>query len=281
MAVNEAWDRLDSDEPESAAPLARAILADHPDAIDAYVVLAATCTVPAEAAALLREAVRIGAAMAGGTGHADPETIAAYDRDAHVRALNHLARLLWYDCHRSNRKEALIHARRALRMDNDDRNNTRILLMAWEAAEGHWAASRRITRSCRKEPRTEIRYWLALHAFRDGTPDAEALLDKAIATNPHVPAALDRRITLLHDRNPYCTWGSPEEAVLYARATGRVLPLCETLMWRQAARLLTRQEEAAASVSLAELASLAETDLARQSSWRRARYGRHRSCPPS
>lgn len=217
MAVNDAWDRLDSDEPESAAPLARAILAEHPDAIDAYVVLAATCAVPAEAAALLREAVRIGAAMNSGTWNDDPDTTDAYDRDAHVRALNRLARLLWYDFHPSNRKEALIHARRALRMDYDDRNDTRILLMAWEAAEGHWAASRKIARSCRKEVRTEARYWLALHAFRDAAPDADALLDKAIATNPHVPAALDQRIALLHDRNPFCAWGSPEEAVLYAR----------------------------------------------------------------
>lgn len=43
-----------------------------------------------------------------------------------------------------------------------------------------------------------------------------------------------------------------------ARATGRILSLCETLMWRQAGRLLTRREEAVARAALPELATLAE-----------------------
>lgn len=62
-----------------------------------------------------------------------------------------------------------------------------------------------------------------------------------------------------------CLMGECGEGLRYlqqgereARATGRILSLCETLMWRQAARLLTRQEEAAARAALPELTSLAE-----------------------
>ena len=88
--------------------------------------------------------------------------------------------------------------------------------MAWEASVGNWTAARRITRRCRDEYRTETLYWLALHAFRDGAPEADTLLGKAIATNPHVPAALQRRLVVLHLPAGSYPFHSPEEAALYA-----------------------------------------------------------------
>lgn len=216
-AVDEAWDCLDAGEAQTAADLVRTVLVEHPDAIDAYVVLAASCAVPAEAIALLREGVRLGTAMRRDALSDNPAAGGTYDEGAHVRALNNLARRLRYDAPHAYRKESLVYARQALKIDPDDRAGTRILLMSWEAAEGHWAASRKIVRSCRKEPRTEIRYWLALHAFRGGAANADKLLDQAIATNPHMAAALDQRITLLHDHGRYSGHGSPEEAIWHAR----------------------------------------------------------------
>ena len=214
--VDEAWEQLGLDQPERAAALARLVLTHHPDEIDAYVVLAATREIRTEAVALLKEAARIGAKVAVADHSQHGEHGATYDLDAHVRALNNLARLLWADPRPGSREDALKHARRALRLDPYDRAGTRLLLMAWEAAAGNWLAARRITRRYRAEDRTEVRYWLALHAFRDRALDADTLLDKALATNPHVLAALDRRIVPMHLPTGSYLLGSPEEAAIYA-----------------------------------------------------------------
>lgn len=193
---------------------ARSVLTHHPNAIDAYVVLAAASDVRAEAIALLKEAICIGGRTAGAIQNLHPDIV--YDPAAHVRALNNLARLLWADTRPGNRLQALRHARRALRLDPDDRAGTRLLLMAWEASAGNWAAARRITRRFRDEYRTEVRYWLALHAFRDGAPDADVLLEMAVGLNPFVAAALQRLVIPIYLPEGSYAFGSPDEAVLYA-----------------------------------------------------------------
>lgn len=213
--IDDAWEQLDVGKYAYAANLARQALETQPDAIDAYVVLAQTRGVAAEAIALLREGVLIGNRVVGASDGADT-TDGPYDRGAHVRAIGNLARLLWTDGRAHHRAEALKHARRALRLDSDDRAGTRFLLMAWEATAGNWPAARRLTRRCRHESRTEVRYWLPLHAFRDGSADADTLLAQAIKTNPHVVAALKGRLLALHLSEGLYGFGSPDEAALYA-----------------------------------------------------------------
>jgi tetratricopeptide (TPR) repeat protein len=210
--IDDAWDCLDRDEPGHAVVLARAILDHRPEVIDAYVVLSAATEVRAEAIALLKEAVCVGAAFRKGEVAED----IPYDLDAHTRALGNLARLLWEAARPGNRAEALRHARLALRLDPNDRAGTRLLLMGWEASAGNWPAARRIVRRYSDERRTELRYWLALHAFRDGDADADALLDTAIDTNPHVFAALSGRLVALRLPDTSYSFGSPDEAALYA-----------------------------------------------------------------
>ncbi|MBN8812375.1 MULTISPECIES: hypothetical protein [unclassified Sphingomonas] len=210
--IDDAWECLGMGETEHAVVLARAILNHRPEVIDAYVVLAAATEVPAEAIALLKEAVCVAAAFEKG----ECSQAVAYDLHAHVRALGNLARLLWEAARPGNREEALRHARRALRLDPNDRAGTRLLLMGWEASAGNWPAARRIARRYRDEYRTEVRYWLALHAFRDGAPEADALLDKAIAGNPHVVAALNRRLVSIRLPTASYSFGSPDEAAIYA-----------------------------------------------------------------
>ena len=214
--IDEAWEHLDFDKHDEAAILARQVLRAHPDVIDAYVVLAQTRDVPAEAIALLSEAVRVGDRARKVIDETEGVSGHSYDRYAHVRALGDLARRLWTDGRPDQRTAALRHARRGLRLDPDDRAGTRLLLMAWEAKVGNWPAARRLTLRSRREPRTEVRYWLALHAFRDGSSDADALLANAIATNPHVVAALQGRLRALHLPEQSYAFGSPEEATLYA-----------------------------------------------------------------
>ena len=213
--LDDAWEQMDMGEYAHAADLARQALETQPDAIDAYVVLAQTRGVAAEAIALLREAVLIGNRTGRASDGADT-TECPYDRRAHVRAIGNLARLLWADGRAHHRAEAVKHARRASRLDPDDRAGTRLLLMAWEATAGNWPAARRVTRRCRDEGRTEVRYWLALHAFRDGSADADTLLAQAIKTNPHVVAALQGRLLALHLPEGSYGFGSPDEAALYA-----------------------------------------------------------------
>lgn len=113
--IDDAWDHLDAGEPDNAALLARHVLARAPDVIDAFVVLAATCSVPAEAIALLREAVRIASRAATADPEPGGEPSIDYDLRAHVRALGNLARLLWSDARPGARTDSLAHARRALR----------------------------------------------------------------------------------------------------------------------------------------------------------------------
>lgn len=93
-------------EPEDAVVLARAILADSPETIDAYVLLAAATEVRAEAIALLKEAVCVGEAFQKGEASED----AAYDRDAHTRA-----RAIWRDCSGRRRGRAIARRRCVMR----------------------------------------------------------------------------------------------------------------------------------------------------------------------
>jgi tetratricopeptide (TPR) repeat protein len=215
QTIDDAWDLLDINDFDRAAVAARSVLSSHPQAIDAFVVLAATCAAPAEAAALLREAVRI-ASEARSANSEFGQTDLPYDRSAHVRALNNLARLLWTNALPRDKISAIKFARQAIRLDPNDRAGTRFLLISWEASEGNWTASRKMVHNCRKEIRTEVRYWLALHAFREDAPNADALLDKAIATNSHVLAALKGSIVPIGLRSDYCGYGSPDEAMSYA-----------------------------------------------------------------
>ncbi len=213
--IDDAWEQVGMGDLAHAADFARQAIEAQPDAIDAYVVLAQTRGVAAEAIALLHEAVFIGN-RTGRSNDVGDTTECPYDRHAHVRAIGNLARLLWADGRAHSRAEALKHARRAFRLDPDDRAGTRLLLMAWEATAGSWPAARRVTRRCRDEGRTEVRYWLALHAFRDGSADADALLAQAIKTNPHVVAALQGRLLALYLPEGSYGFGSPDEAALYA-----------------------------------------------------------------
>jgi tetratricopeptide (TPR) repeat protein len=214
--IDDAWEYLDAGEPDAAANLARKVLEVQADAVDAYVVLAQTRGVAAEAIALLRAAVVIGDRKGTTSGDAEDSVEGHYDRSVHIRAIGNLARLLWADGRAYSRAEALKHARRAFRLDPDDRAGTRLLLMAWEASAGNWPQARRITRRCRDEFRTEVRFWVALHAFRDGAADADALLARAIKTNPYVVAALHGRLLALHLPEASYGFGSPDEAAIYA-----------------------------------------------------------------
>jgi tetratricopeptide (TPR) repeat protein len=214
--MNDSWEQLDLGRHDAATTLARQVLKTQPDTIDAYVLLALAGAVTAEAIELLTEAVRIADRIGKPRDDGTIDAEGIYNRDAHVRALNNLARSLWADGRPDQRAGALRHARRALRMDCYDRAGTRLLLMAWEAAAGNWPAAKRLALRYRRELRTEIRYWLALHAFRDGSNEANALLATAIATNPHVVSALQERLRSLHMAERSYAFGSPEEATHYA-----------------------------------------------------------------
>ena len=208
--VDEGWKMLERDDPDAAAGLARRALASDLDATDAYVVLAASTPVVAEAVALLREAVRLADPRSRGT--PGPEV----DRSALVRAHNDLARLLWTDRRDGRRVEAVGHATRALGLDPDDRAGTRYLLMSWYAELEDWKAARRIARRYRDEWRADTRYWLALHAFRDGDASADRLLDAAHKANPHVPSALLRPAAANDLLNGTIPIGLPDEAAQIA-----------------------------------------------------------------
>ena len=213
--IDDAWEYLEMGDFAKSTELARVALAIQPEAIDALVVLSQTCGVATEAIALLREAVRIGNRAFNRSRKFDYGN-RFYDRRAHARASGNLARLFWAAECESFRVEAVKEARRALRLDPNDSAGNRLLLMSWEATTGNWDAARRVAHKYRDEGRTEVRYWLALHAFRDGADNADQLLALALNANPHVAAALNGKIQLMRLPEHHYPLGSPAEAAIYA-----------------------------------------------------------------
>ena len=214
--IDRAWEAFDRDGTEGAR-LARAALDQDPAEIDGFVVLALCTPCRAERVALLREGVRLGQAEHAAA-LADPEDHdfwADLGTRPYMRAVHNLVLELWVGGTDDGRREAARLAQHLVRINPEDHQGIRFLLMIWLPALGRWDALARLLSGYADEERTETRYARALLAYRVAREDADDLLAAAVALNPHVPA-------LIGDGRPPETSGQSvgfrgeEEALSYA-----------------------------------------------------------------
>ncbi|MBX9859740.1 MAG: hypothetical protein K2Y20_09155 [Sphingomonas sp.] len=236
-----AWEALDSEESEIAATHARRALTLAPDEIDAYALLAEIAATAAEKQALLREAVRIGTQEWSACFKKPSETSfwLSLGTRPYMRAVHSLAIALWDTRAPDKRLEAVAFARHLLRLNPNDNQGIRFLLLAWLPIVGQWDAAAKIARRFARDGRTETTYWHALHLLRAEEPQAVEALKEALAINPHVPSLLtSRRKPAMPDVDAVA-FRSPNEARAYAhmaheawRATPKAVAWLKTLAAR-------------------------------------------------
>jgi tetratricopeptide (TPR) repeat protein len=144
----------------------------------------------------------------------------------YMRARLGLAECLW---DLSKKAEALEHLRDLLRLNPADDQGVRYILVQCLLESGADEELGALLARYGEDSTPEFRYTHALWSFRHAGPgkDSDALLAKAIAANPHVPAYLLKRKKLPKDVPDSADPGSVEEAEAYA--SGAVDPWHRTL----------------------------------------------------
>jgi tetratricopeptide (TPR) repeat protein len=215
-----AWDATG----KQRVALARQALQLSSDCADAYVLLAEeTAKTPLEAKTLFAQGVAAGERALGQ---------ARFEEDAghfwgivetrpYMRARAGLAECLWL---LGERQEAIAHYREMLRLNPSDNQGLRYRLLTGLIADGKDSEAIRLYHEHDEENSAVWVYHRALLLFRqEGAGErADRALREALAQNRHVPAYLLERKRLPGVLPDYLTFGSREEAVLYA---AEALPL--------------------------------------------------------
>ena len=216
--LDAAWEALDVEDAEGAAAHARRALTLDPDEIEAYAVLAEIAATTAEKQALLREAVRIGTQEWSQCFRKPSDTPfwQSLGTRPYMRAVHSLAVVLWDTEAPDKRLEAVSLAKHLLRLNPNDNQGMRFLLLAWLPIVNEWDAAEIIARRFARDGRTETTYWHALHLFRAGAPQADECLKVAIGINPHVPAMLASQRKPTMPPGDGVAFRSPDEAQAYS-----------------------------------------------------------------
>ena len=216
-ALDAAWDaKTDA----ARAKAARKVLALDPDALDGYVILHYALTTEAEKLALLFEAVRRGRRLWAAAIKRPSAHDFWYDMDTRpfMRALHLLALHLWTA---GDHDQAIREAEALLRLNTDDNQGIRHLLLAWYPVAGDWDAFTKLLRRYREDESTEFAFGRCLDAIRQGD-QFEALRDVATENNPHVVARLidPGKPLAAGDKSfaGFVEMGSDGEAVSYVEA---------------------------------------------------------------
>lgn len=231
----DAWEELD---PERRVAMAHEALKVSPLCADAYVLLAEeTAQQPQEALALYARGVGAGAQALGQ---------AAFENDAgdfwglletrpYMRARFGLAVALW-SCGR--REEAAEHGAELLRLNPNDNQGVRYLLLTWLVALGRDDDARALMKAYEHDGAGAWAWSTALAIFRRRgrcTASTKALI-KAIDANRHVADYLLSRKRLPKTLPAYISWGGKDEAVAYAHETKAIWASIEgALAWLEAA----------------------------------------------
>lgn len=221
--------------------LARKALGISPDCADAYVLLTEeTAGSLREARELLEKGVKAGERALG------PEYFAEQaghfwgllETRPYMRARAGLAECLWL---LGRRSEAIEHARDMLRLNPNDNQGIRHMLLNWLQADGREEEAGRLLEQYEEDGSAVWLYGRALHLFRTTgeSAQANAALREAMGHNPHVPAYLLGRKRLPRRMPEFIGWGDEPEAVVHA---GEAL-----MLWRRtpAAREWLRRSRAA------------------------------------
>jgi hypothetical protein len=215
--MERAWE---ADKPADGAKWARKALAINPDELDAYVLLAKATTTTAEKIALLSEGARRGKKIWAAEIKRPAQSHFWLDMDTRpfLRNVHWLALLQW---EADERGEAILNAEFLLRLNPNDNQGIRYLLLNWLPVLGKWEGHSRLLKKYKSDSGTDYLYARCLNLFCGGQ-DSNAALAEAIEANPHVSAYLaETKRQPPDDDNPlpgYVSPGSESEAHAYAEA---------------------------------------------------------------
>lgn len=216
LAQQKAFDAMEASTPEKRVALAREALALSPRCADAYLVLAHEAQDASEALDYLRRAVAAGAEALGETAFKDDVGLFwdLIETRPYMRARQELALALWQ---RGDRDEAVLHCQDMLRLNPNDNQGIRYLLMEVLLALGRDAEAAALLRDYKKDGSAAWAWSDALLAFRrtKGSAAARKALIKAIGVNAHVPAYLLDRKKLPPTLPDFIGMGDENEAVAY------------------------------------------------------------------
>jgi hypothetical protein len=209
--VDAAWDSISDSE---AAKLARKALLIDPNVYDAYIIISRTLPTFVEKIALLRDGVNRGRKVwseaIANSEHYD-FWLDIYTRPF-MRTVHELALLTWdFD----DRTEAIDLAKLLLRLNPEDNQGARYLLLSWLPVIDDWGAVELILSRYADENGTYFSYAKCLNAFRKNDLQ-EALVSNAVAANPYVAYFLKDARRQVNEVSQCQTMGSTEEAFDYA-----------------------------------------------------------------
>jgi tetratricopeptide (TPR) repeat protein len=213
--------------------LAKQALAISEDCADAYTLLAGeSAKTPEEALELYEQAVRAGERALG------PEIFEEevgnfwfiLETRPYMRARTGLAQTLWM---MGERKKAVDHYRDLLRLNPNDNQGLRYILLTFLLEMGDDPAAEKLVKKYEGDYSAYWMYNRALLAFRrrGATPHAARQLKEAIAYNPHVPPYLLGRKKLPRQMPAYISPGEDDEALDYVESSA--------LIWHQTDGALT------------------------------------------
>ena len=208
-----AWEAA---QPQEQMALAQHALSVSPDCADAYVILANQSPSRQQARELLEEGVAAGARAIGtqefksSTGHFWLDTRTR----PYMRARLGLAQCLWESGQRS---EAAGHYMEMLRLNPNDNQGIRYLLLGALVELDRDAEAQRLLASYEQDSSAEWAYTSALLAFRrDGDSVlGRSLLEAAVATNEYVPEYLVGNKGMPPSPPVYVSPGGEDEAISY------------------------------------------------------------------
>lgn len=211
--VFDAWD---APQKRARIALARAALNISADCADAYLILAREAKTPQETIALLREGVAAGEralskkAFENGVGM----FWGLLETRPYMRARHALAIELWDN---GVREEAISHYRDMLRLNPNDNQGIRYLLMEAYLACGMNKEARALHTTYKEDCMADWAWSNALLTFRTkgNTPSARTALESALKSNPHIPDYLLGRKKLPKSMPDYISPRDKTEAVAY------------------------------------------------------------------
>ena len=216
----EAWERTTS---RSRIALARKALTISPLCSDAYNLLADEAKTPEEARDLYIRGVEAGQLALGPEGFEefDGHFWGFLETRPYMRARHGLAMTL---LQLGEADAALEHFRAMLKLNPNDNQGIRYLLLAGLLRRGDLAGAKALLASYADEGSANWLYTRALIAFREGAGDKPAtrkLLKEARSSNEHVPTILAGSEPPVLNGNGYVTMGGPDEATDYVIQFGK------------------------------------------------------------
>lgn len=212
------FDAWECDDPKRRVTLAREALNVSADCADAYVLLAMDqAQTNAEALALYAEGVAAGERALGKAAFEEDvgEFWGLLETRPYMRARLGLAVALWEN---GCRDEATGHANELIRLNPNDNQGIRYLLVSWFLTLGRDAEAEVLLRNYKGDDSAFWSWSRALLAFRQSGDNAAArkVLAAAVANNRHVLPFLIGRQNLPAEPPPYYSPGGRNEAQTYA-----------------------------------------------------------------